>query len=351
MVRASWATVAALACAPGCADDLDLPPLSIETERTRIAVGDGEHLPCAGDLAALDAHVGELEHLSGLREPEPLQVFLLSDVTDICGGDGVIACEGDGQIFGAWMSVRHEVGHAIASPALDFGGRAFLSEGYAELAAGHTSRKSTIPMRADDLDQAELANYVTAGHFARYLVQTHGWTTYQDAVASGDVESVLGQPLHVLADDYEREAPAAYPPRHPCPYPELPRIDDGLWQESLTFSCASQQATQYEFPDFSGTDGAAVWRSVTLDAGTYSLEVEGGAEAVVLGCHTDVLSDLPEPPSNGDVWNEVDQRPATTFAAGVEHELQLTAGTYRVAMSSGNEGEETMRLRLRRLER
>jgi len=342
--------MAVLVCAAGCAEEVDLPALTIETERTRIGVGGGEHAPCAGDLLALDEHVDELEDLSGLREPEPLEVFLLSDVTEICGGDGVIACEGGGQIFGAWMSVRHEVGHAIASPDLDFGGRVFLSEGYAEVAAGGTSRKSTYPMQAEDLDQKALPNYITAGHFARYLVETRGWTTYQDAVSGGGLESVLGLPADVLIEEYEREAPAAYPPRHPCPYPELPRVGDGIWEESLTFSCEAEDATQYEFPDWSGTEGAAMWRSVRLEAGTYGLEVEGGVEAIVLGCHTEVLSALPESPSNGDVWNEVDQGPDATFASGVEHELKLSAGTYRVALSSGTEGEEAMRLRLRRLD-
>ena len=205
-------------------------------------------------------------------------------------------------------------------------------------------------MRVEDLDEEELANYITAGHFARYLVETRGWTTYQDAVGGGGLESVLGLPVDALVEEFEREAPAAYPPRDPCPYPELPSVADGVWEESLTFSCGAEEATQYEFPDWSGTEGAAVWRSVRLDAGTYALEVEGGVEAVVVGCHTEVLSELPESPSSGDVWNEVDQGPDATFIAGVVHEVELTAGVYRVAMSSGTEGEETMRLRLRRLD-
>jgi hypothetical protein len=245
--------------------------------------------------------------------------------------------------------VRHEVGHAVASPELDFGGRVFLSEGYAEVAAGGTSRKSAYPLRAADLDEEELVNYIAAGHFARYLVETRGWTTYQDAVGGGGLEFVLGLSIDALVEEFEREAPAAFPPRDPCPYPELPNIADGVWEESLSFSCGAEGATQYEFPDWSGTEGAAVWRSVRLDAGTYALEVEGGVEAVVVGCHTEVLTELPEAPSNGDVWNEVDQGPDATFAAGLEHEVELAAGTYRVALSSGTQEEETMRIRLRRL--
>jgi len=332
----------------GCAEpELELPELLLESERARIGFGGGEHSPCSGDLISLDRSVEEVEALTGFRRTEPLEIFLIPDLSEACSGTDLLGCYRPDldQIFGVWAIVKHEVAHAVEADQIDFGGRVFLSEGHAEVLDGATSWKADTRLTVDGLEAKELTTYLSAHHFARYLVENYGWEAYQEALAAGGFEQRLGISTSELLDEYERNAPAAYPPRQPCPYPEL-QGEDGSWDESFSFSCGSDEASQYEYGRWSRTEGAAVWRTVELEAGSYGIEVEGGVEALVIGCHTEVLSELPEAPSSGDLWNEVDQRPETAFAAGSVHEFAVTAGTYRVAVSSGVETEATMRLRL-----
>lgn len=333
----------------GCSapDPLELPPLQYFTERTAIAVLD-DHPPCAGDLAALDAHVEELEQLTGLRRSEPIDIYL--GTPEACDeGDRACYRPDLDVIFSPWQSIRHELAHAVERQEIDFASD-FWSEGFAVVGAGASSTESLFEtLSVDDLSgERELINYAATGHFARYLVETRGWQAYR-AILEDGIEDALGQSPQSLVDEYEREAPAAYPPRHPCPYPVL-QPDDTGWTETFSFSCETPDATQYENLAASGTRGAAMVRSVVLEAGTYTFELQGGSELVLLGCLTEELVALPEPPSNGDVWNEVDQGQGQPFEAGISHTLTVTRGTYRIAISSNTEDEATMELRIRRID-
>ncbi|MGH1348567.1 MAG: hypothetical protein ACRBN8_43880 [Nannocystales bacterium] len=358
-LRNGVALFSLLASAAACADELELPPLTIETQWTQIGVEDEFHHPCAGDLAAVDAYVDELRDLAGL-EPAPVDVYLLTDMGDIgrfCGYDEssfLFGCFSRGRgIATFWSALRHEIGHSFAASELDFGGRAFLSEGFAEVAAGRHTAFASYPMQVSDLDldDDELRSSVGAHRFARYLVETRGWPSYVAAMRHGDLEGVFGMSEAALVEEFEQEAPALYPGRNPCDHPVLPEVAEGEWEETMTFSCGSEGATQYEFSSWSATRDAALWRSVTLEEGRYGLEVEGGAQALIVQCQTEVLAEEPSLVSRLDVRNEADnRRQDVPLAAGVEHELEVAAGTYRVGISSGTEGQATMRVHLRRLE-
>ncbi len=335
-----------------CSAEPDLPPLEIFSERVAIAVID-EHPPCAGDLAALDTHVREVERLSGFSGAETIDVYLGS-VDERCRGfpmEFVRGCyrEGLDAVFSPWSAVHHELAHAVARD-FRFDSR-FWSEGFAEVASGIMSQKSgTEVLTTEQLsDEYVFANYVSAGHLARYLVETRGWGTYL-AVLEGGSEAALGQSTEALFQEYEREAPAAYPPEpSSCAFPEL-ETDGGDWSERFTFSCDAPEATQYEYLKGSRSRGAAVVRSVELDGGTYEMESAGGDGFILVGCLTGVLDVLPDGPSEGDLDNEVGHWTGQFFPSGVRHRISVTRGQYRVAVSSGTEAETAMEFHIRRVD-
>jgi len=278
-----------------CSAEPDLPPLEIFSERVAIAVID-EHPPCAGDLAALDTHVREVERLSGFSGAETIDVYLGS-VEERCRGFPMEFVRG---------CYRPEV---LTTEQLS--------------------------------DRYVFANYVSTGHLARYLVETRGWGAYRAVLKRGS-EAALGLTVEALFQEYEREAPAAYPPQpSSCAFPEL-ETDGGDWSERFTFSCEASEATQYEYLGRSASRGAAVVRSVELDAGTYEMESMGGDGFILVGCLTDVLDVLPDEPPEGDLDNEVDHWTGQFFPSGVRHRISVTRGQYRVALSSGTEAEAAM---------
>ena len=271
----------------------DLPELTVEIEGIRIGLADDyEDTPCAGDLSRLEAHLSEVESLTGFRRSSPIDIYLMSP-EGVCR-EGSRACyRGDlDAVFSSWGDLRHEVVHAVERGNLNFPS-VFWAEGHAEAGGGLTSWKSIHgPLLVEGLGSNDLVNYASAGHFARYLVETRGWEAYQRAIESG-VEEVFGVSEEELVAEYEREAPAAYPPRHPCPFPELQSDGAGEWRESFNFSCDTPGATQYEYRGFPASPGAAILRSVELEAGTYEVELDGGREVVLLGCHTEELEVVP----------------------------------------------------------
>ena len=336
----------------GCSAEPDLPPLEIFSERVAIAVID-EHPPCAGDLAALDTHVREVERLSGFSGAETIDVYLGS-VDERCRGfpmEFVQGCYRHGldAVFSPWGVVHHEIAHAVARD-FRFDSR-FWSEGFAEVASGVMSQKSELEVLTTEQlsDRYVFANYVSTGHLARYLVETRGWGAYRAVLERGS-EAGLGLTEEALFQEYEREAPAAYPPRpSSCDFPEL-ETDGGDWSERFRFSCEASEATQYEYLGRSASRGAAVIRSVELDAGTYEMESMGGDGFILVGCLTDVLDVLPDEPPEGDLDNEVDHWTGQFFPSGVRHRISVTRGQYRVALSSGTEAEAAMEFHIRRVD-
>jgi len=331
-----------------CTAEPELPPLEIFSERVAIAVID-EHPPCAGDLAALDTHVREVERLSGFSGAETIDVYLGS-VDERCRGfpmEFVQGCYRHGldAIFSPWGSVHHELAHAVAR---DF---RFDSRFWSEVASGMMSKKSGVEVLTTEQlsDEYVFANYASTGHLARYLVETRGWGTYRAVLERGS-EAALGQSTEELFQEYEREAPAVYPPQpSSCAFPEL-GADGGDWSERFTFSCEASEATQYEYLGGSRSRGAAVVRSVELDAGTYEMESAGGDGFILVGCLMGVLDVLPDEPPEGDLGNEVDHWTGRFFPSGAPHQISVARGKYRVAVSSGTELEAEMAFWIRRVD-
>lgn len=317
-------------------DGLELPPLEFESRRARIGVGVWtDHPLYAADLEHLDSRIEYVEARLGVRRDSPVTIYLLEWDDMPCGQEALACYFGEeDEIFTTWQSVDHEIVHAVTRE-IEFPSQ-FWSEGAAELLSGNGTRKDTrTVLQPDDIEAESLLTYMTAGHFSRYLVETRGWERFGRVIRGELVEAVYGEPIDALTEAYEAEAPFAYPPLEPCPYPPLPQIDDGVWGEDVEVSQESPEATQFEWISGSSAPGPAVIRSLELEAGTYAVEVRGGTGFIAIGCHTEVLFEEPMPPSSGDLLNEVDQAAGTLFPPIGVHVLEVTAGVYRVSLVAG----------------
>lgn len=343
-------TTAASTVLGGCADQDSLPPFEYESSRARIAVTRDELAPCRADLELIDRQVAFVEERMGLSPREQIDVFIMH-IDELPCGDGIWGCyTTDDRVFSPWFALEHELAHAVMRD-VPFPSTFWL-EGNAELLAGvnGTRRDPAVVLTSDWFDTNELANYVEATHFQRYLVETRGWERYADLVHGGfDIEAVYGVTPDEIAAEYEAEAPAGYPPLDACRDPELEQVGDGLWEAEATFSCA--EASQLEGFGFSNDVGAAVHRTVWLSEGTYEVRQDGGATVYIEGCWLDVLDAIPTGvPSNGDVPNEVDQAGGGfRYDANSTHMITLTDGLYRFSLGSGTEDEAVVTLTVRRV--
>lgn len=330
-----------------CMDDgPDLPPLTIQSERAVIGIDaeNGSTL-CQGDLDFIDTQVERVEDRLGVHRDSPATIYLVpfSVIDEICGPD-VVACYGsdDDTIYSTWYSVAHELAHATARdldlPSL------FWSEGAAVLLSDSTLFDDRTPLLPADLEADSLSTYRTAGHFSRFLVETRGWDDYRRVIRGEAIDDVCGESALELTDEYELEAPYAYPPLDPCPYPRIPRVDDSSWGIQVDFSCQSPGATEFEGVKYSGSDGAALVRALELTAGTYDMMLTGGEHVLAIACHTEELATEPTPPSNGDLYNEIDLALPKAFDSNTTHRLALTDGTYLFSISSGTYGRTSAEL-------
>lgn len=336
----------------GCADQDALPPLEFESARARIGVTRAELAPCADDLAAIDTQMAFVEGRMGLSARSRIDIFVM-DIDELPCGDGIWGCyRGDeDHVYSPWFAMEHELSHA-ALRDIDFPST-FWREGNAELLAGvnGTRRDPNATLTTASFGADELPNDAEATHFQRYLVETRGWESYRTLVHSGfDLEAVYGLTPGELAAEYESQAPAGYPPLDVCDDPQLEATEEGLWRVEATFSCGT--GSQLEGGSFSSDVGAAVRRTVYLDAGTYEVRQDGGSAMFIEGSWVDVLDELPsEVPSSGDVPNQVDQAGGGfEFPANETHTLALTDGLYLFSLSSGTESEATVALMVRRVE-
>lgn len=330
--------VAIVCASSSCADDgIDLPPVDIESERAVIGL-DAEigSVLCRGDLESIDVQIERVESRLGVRRDLKVTLYLVpfSIVDEVCQS-GANACylHDDDAIYSTWGSAMHELVHATSSD-LDFPST-FWAEGAAVLLSGSTLFDPRSTLRPADLEADTLSTYRTAGHFSRYLVETRGWDDYRQVIHGEALEDVYGVPALDLTAEYEFVAPYAYPPLDPCPYPRIPRVDEVTWHVQVDFSCESPGATEFERVTHSKSEGAAVVRAVELAAGTYDIELTGGVEVLAMACHTEQLTNEPTPPSNGDLYNEVDLAAPKAFAANEVHRLDLTDGIYLWSISSG----------------
>jgi hypothetical protein len=332
-----WLVLVAFAAA-ACEDSgPELPPFSVETERTRIALDDDyERDPlCRGDLDHIDAHIARVEQLLDARHSAPVSIYLLSfaRMDEICGDDslGCYDAEHD-RVFATWQSIDHEIVHAVTRD-IDFPSL-FWSEGTAELASGITRKELGRMLTPDQFVATEMKNYLTAGHFSRFIVETYGWDAFNRIIRGESLDDVLGITELEVTQLYENDAPYSYPWLEPCPYPPVPSVEPGRWQETVAFTCESPDTSTFEFTSHSFQPGPVLLRSVELEAGEYEFEYDGASASgyVLLGCQTEALDVPPEAPSNGDLYNEAEQANGTLFPTVGRHILAVTDGTYRVAL-------------------
>ena len=319
------------------ADPTDLPALDYEGERVRVGTELSEYTPlCRGDLDALDRRVGLVEQRLGVRRGPPIDIYLMEFDEIPCRGDllGCYRREPDrDEIFTTWAAVHHEVVHAAARE-LQFASL-FWSEGTAEVLSGRSTRRETgRVLTPDDLVANHLDTYLSASHFSRYLVEQHGWEAFGRIVRGDTFDDVLGTSAQAVLDAFEGDAPYAYPPLDPCPYPEIPAVDELTWRAQVTVDCTAPDTTQMEWIEGSSTPLPATFRRLDLDAGTYAFELSPAGSFFLVGCHTDPLDGPTTPPSNGDLFNEADHGFGTEFPHEGVHVLELTEGAYRVAIQA-----------------
>ncbi len=352
--------LASLACVvvfSACAPTEDLPAFTLETDHARVAFRAPQDRPCAGDLRQIDAQVEFLDEMLGARRDGPVSVVLLplDEVMVLCeGAQGCYDANGE-QTLSPWNAVAHELSHAI-KPVDTFPSE-FWAEGSANALAGGLSLvDSSRALELADLASEDLPNYVGTTHFQRYLIATYGLDGYRNLLDGGfDPSATLGVTAEDLVAEYNRDAPFAYPRFSACTDPEIVAVREGVWEASSTFSCDSDEATQFERRDFAGafssTVGAAVHRSIELDEGTYEARLDGGVSFTIEGCLVDPLDTEPTAVRlGGDVFNEVERAIAKPFVAGETHRIRLTEGVYRVTLSSGTQEEAELRLTVTRVD-
>lgn len=346
------AAALALASAACEASGPELPPLVFESERAIVGIDAelGDTL-CAGDLARIDAQLEQVEARLDVRRDDPVAIHLVpfSVIETICGSDRR-ACyrNTEDTIYSTWQSLDHELVHA-ATRDLEFPSL-FWTEGAAEVLSGSTLRDPSVMLSPSDLDVESLTTYRSAGHLSRFLVETYGWEAYGRVLRGDAFDDVIGRSVTELLAEYERDAPYAYPPLEPCPYPRIPQIDETTWRAQVEFSCESAEASEFEGVMYSASSGAAVVRAVELTAGTYDLELSGGEQMFALACHTEPLLDAPRAPSNGDLYNEIDLALPAPFEANSSHRLELTDGTYLISLSSGTYERASAEVTITRVE-
>lgn len=304
---------------------------------------------CQGDLAFIDAQIGRIEAQLDVQRDFPVTIYLVSSsvTNEICGSD-FDACyqPSDDAIYSRWHSVGHELVHATAKdleiPSL------FWSEGAAVLLSDGTLRDDRIVLEPADLEAESLTTYRSAGHFSRYLVERHGWEAYRRILRKEPFEAVYGRSAADLTAEYERSAPYAYPPFEPCPYPRIPQVGETSWHAALDFTCATPDATAFGGGRWG--NGVAVGRTVELTAGTYEVLLTGGEELFAIACHDRELAVETAPPSNGDLYNEVDLAAALPFAANQSHRLVLTDGTYLLWISGSSYDRVSAEISIQRVE-
>lgn len=334
---------AVLACVASCGAGESLPPIRYETETTVVGTAFEDPL-CAGDLAFLDKTVRFAEEMLGVEAETPIEVYLY-DVGEVPCEESPFGCytPGTGRVTSLWAGVDHELVHAV-STSIKFPST-FWEEGVAEALNGAGTHLYDRMLSSDALTSVERPNYAAAGHFVRWLIETRGMDRLNRAIRQQPLEKIYGQSAEELVADYNETAPWGYPAWAPCPQPEVPQVSDGSWAESLTFSCETELATAKEWY------GTSLFRTLALEAGTYEITLAGGLGALVVGCQMDVLEERPVEMSHGDLMNEA-ERSQTAFGTFLEsgkvHEITITDGVYRFAISSGVYGPATMDISVRR---
>lgn len=223
----------------------------------------------------------------------------------------------------------------------------FWSEGAAvTLQSDPTYFDSTAPVDNLELDAPQL-NYSTAGHFSRWLIETHGIERFRELLrAPGSAreafERSYAQTFEAAQAQYFAEAPSRYPAWLACDHPDLRQPAALDWAETLEIDC--------EQPDVRSTPlGIGAFRVLTIsERGFY--EITTTAESgVILRCPDDLPPELVAlgDPSYGDVPPVTGGFARALTGGGEPLVVELVPGRYELGVGHAGHDSQTVTLEVR----
>ena len=253
----------------GC-DEGSLPDITWEGNKIRFGTT-YDYLPCGTTLEVLDQAVVELENSAeiSLQKDEKITYYWLrpSDMHLTPCGNADGCTNGSTTVYSELPLATHELAHTVFSKL----GRshALLEEGFA-VAFDWFHIPPSYPCTDDDfpcedaIDHIESAlssefgrkdlNYLFAGHFIRYLLDTHGLSACKQVYTEISLNSnyskinsifltVFGDDISQLLQNWKNEAPWCYNAEFVCNYPEIVPNQDGsdlFWELAVDLRCDSQ---------------------------------------------------------------------------------------------------------------
>ncbi len=328
--------VIAVSVVGACAEPL--PPLRYETEHAVIGTGFGDPL-CGYDLPWIDEQIEFVEGMLDAASSDKVEIYLYGDAPEFCGSEAISGCYNPKRdiVVSAWWAVDHEIVHAVVDRFGD--ARPFWDEGIAEALRLHRPTiRGYVPIEHNvEADDGQNVEYFGAGHFTRWLIESHGIAAVKRVLEGDPIDVALGASLETLAAGYEAEAPEAYPSWAPCDYPPLPSTGPEQWSEAVEVSCERADVTRFS------ERKRTLLRSVELAGGRYTFEVRGTETwGQILGCLTEPRYEPVEPMLHGDTMSELEHSltaPGIRFEAGVVHTIELTEGLYKIAIPVDEDGD------------
>lgn len=316
-----------------------LPKFSYETEHLRIAT-DFDGRLCRGDLDHYESVITTLETVLDTTVHERTDVYLW-DFTmtspDWCAVENAGGCFADGVVYADIGSIDHELVHVVVASLGSH--TAFWNEGAAvSLQSERTFFNDGKP--SDNLDlEAPYLDYNVAGHFSRWLFETHGIERYQALLrAPGDARAAFEQTYEMTVEEaqeqYFAQAPYSYGAFLGCDYPELSQVDETQWSETIDVDCGKPHVR-------GGPYGMGAYRVLTITERadyTFSTTAEGG---VISPCKD---QDVEAPTEYGDpALGDVPPHPGGYVRSfdgnGEVTILELIPGRYELGVGYPNDYE------------
>lgn len=276
-------------------------------------------------------------YLWGRSDPEPPQWC----------DEGISGCFSRKRdaVFSDETSLDHELVHAVIAT---FGDPADIwDEGAAEsLASDRTYRDSSLPSASLDTDDP---NYLTAGHFSRWLLNSYGLDLYRELLrhpGSGRqaFEDTYGVRVEDVEGDYFELSPQSYAAMHTCGYPELPLTGERRWEEELDIDCSRADV-------YGGSRSLIVRRELIIaERGFYAFSTTAEA-GMIMRCQDEDYDEVPSeelPELYGDVpaftKSVIHAYPVPLEGDGVVRVLDLTPGRYELWIGNTSHTNEVARV-------
>jgi hypothetical protein len=328
-----------------------------ETEHLRIGTDFDEPL-CQGNLDHLERVVTTASTSLSTQIVKPVEVYVWDiwqwqEETQKWCSEEANGCFRDGVVYASEASLDHELIHAVVETIAD--PPSFWDEGAAEALQshrtifGHSDPTVTLEREGTEVD------YLTAGHFSRWLLETYGDELYGKLLRAGGsareaFESTYEMSIEQAQAQYLEAAPYSYGARVGCEAPELPQSDDVLgWAETIEVDCSHSDV-------YGGSSGMAVRRVLTIpEQGDYTITTTSQYADITRCPIEDIeIEPLDGDPALGDVppLNDVFLfQYIRSFAGdGEPTTLNLAAGRYEVSFAHDDHTPRTVHVEVRRAE-